>query len=111
MHDQFPIVSLQGGDGNDILINFKKEEFREFILSLVSTPREERRERSVGFDFLKDDLRRIWEKLRAQIGTHSDLLDSSAVISVFFLKTVKYHIIAQINSFPSIGLRKVLLNR
>lgn len=78
------VVRPDGSDTDGLIVAFGKREFSDFIFSLLSTPREERKRILEGFDFIKADVKILVDKITQQIQSHNDLLNSEVVVETIY---------------------------
>ncbi|WP_299082675.1 hypothetical protein [uncultured Ruegeria sp.] len=79
--NQISIASGQGENEN-LVVQFSKQDFSDFILSLVKTPQEHEKELEVGFDIGITDLRNLVDKLLYQVKTQNDVLNSDLTANI-----------------------------
>lgn len=79
------LIEVNDVDGSgDISLVFKRENFRDFLDSLISTPMEERRYYEAGFDLAKSDIRNIIDKLHYHISTTNVLANHEFLCTIYF---------------------------
>ena len=85
-----PITITTGDQGNDnLVVNFSREQFSDFVFSLTASPREERKVIFSGFDVTLDDLKVLVDKLNYQIRTQNDMLNCSMTGIARFAKNTE----------------------
>lgn len=77
------VIGSDGVSKDKLTITFEKEQFKEFINSLISTPTEETLYLHGGFEVNKSTIKILSEKINYHIGTISEVLNTEFACSVY----------------------------
>ncbi len=76
-------LTLNSDEADQLVLKFNRENFSEFISSLLSTPRQESRRHEFGFDLTKSGIETLLEKINYKLHTDHDVVHNEAIIDVF----------------------------